>query len=122
MKNLERQGLLDHPIYTNHRTMIHGLRRQRDLLTVVFRTDSTTAKSWITRKKSLGTFVDNIVMEIFSLINGRFHKGVSWTVDVEVWTLKTDDMVLVNRLHGENQGRMDWSVERVQELCNGKDG
>ncbi|GFS67915.1 hypothetical protein NPIL_339871 [Nephila pilipes] len=32
MKNLERQGLLDHPIYTNHRTMIHGLRRQRDLL------------------------------------------------------------------------------------------
>ncbi|GFU00455.1 hypothetical protein NPIL_395111 [Nephila pilipes] len=29
MKNLERQGLLDHPIYTNHRTMIHGLRRQR---------------------------------------------------------------------------------------------
>ncbi|GFS72323.1 hypothetical protein NPIL_264141 [Nephila pilipes] len=34
MKNLERQGLLDHPIYTNHRTMIHGLRRQRDLLSV----------------------------------------------------------------------------------------
>ncbi|GFS60346.1 hypothetical protein NPIL_536441, partial [Nephila pilipes] len=32
MKNLERQGLLDHPIYTNHRTMIHGLRRQRDRL------------------------------------------------------------------------------------------
>ncbi|GFS74653.1 hypothetical protein NPIL_114841, partial [Nephila pilipes] len=32
MKNLERQGLLDHPIYTNHRTMLHGLTRQRDLL------------------------------------------------------------------------------------------
>ncbi|GFU54366.1 hypothetical protein NPIL_471001 [Nephila pilipes] len=35
MKNLERQGLQDHPIYTNHRTMIHGLRRQRDLLSVI---------------------------------------------------------------------------------------
>ncbi|GFT33599.1 hypothetical protein NPIL_17971, partial [Nephila pilipes] len=39
MKNLERQGLLDHPIYTNHRTMIHGLRRQRDLLSGLTKKD-----------------------------------------------------------------------------------
>ncbi|GFT08582.1 hypothetical protein NPIL_1201 [Nephila pilipes] len=35
IKNLERQGLQNHPIYTNNCKMIQGLIHQRELLTVM---------------------------------------------------------------------------------------
>ncbi|GFS59548.1 hypothetical protein NPIL_133031 [Nephila pilipes] len=33
IRNLERQGLLNHPIYSNQCVMIQGLMKQRELLT-----------------------------------------------------------------------------------------
>ncbi|GFT73705.1 hypothetical protein NPIL_367421, partial [Nephila pilipes] len=33
IRNLERQGLVNHPIYSNQCDMIQGLMRQRELLT-----------------------------------------------------------------------------------------
>ncbi|GFS70471.1 hypothetical protein NPIL_692461 [Nephila pilipes] len=39
IKNLERQGLQNHPIYTNNCKMIQGLIHQRELLTGILRND-----------------------------------------------------------------------------------
>ncbi|GFS58619.1 hypothetical protein NPIL_254651 [Nephila pilipes] len=35
IRNLERQGLINHPIYSNQCAMIQGLMKQRELLTIV---------------------------------------------------------------------------------------